>query len=735
MSLEWFHTGAAAEGAVQASGDASIGGLRSATLPVSLEHVRYGAMPGLRIDYVAGANGTGIGSITAETEDAIKWTPPGEETGAAVTIANGETKTLAGDDLSRYIVVTRTSATGLAGSEAVQLIDVFGNAIGGSDFDDDERAAGETKYRGLIGKNIGALNVTGLTVALKALAPETAATNAAANTGAATLEGDFEGWPTEGFCERLSADGTSTREIVYYASRTDSALTVESGGREQMGTSAANGLIGEKLRAIPAARFAEATVTSGAIEAIDDEYDAPTGVTWNATTRAVALTTPLAAGAMTGLWIERICFAGRGGSANEEVALTYGFTYDGEAYTGELRGRFRVAEDALEGYLLYVDPTIAANGDIAAAPDETFSTLPYTTTLTLDADAQSRVLVRRRNRYGLISRNADSTLFRIDAEGEEAPTPPQGPAIQQVRPGADGEVVIEAQYHPFTEADADDAATHWLIYVTADDTAPLTATPIEVAMAADLGPRQLIYTTDGLGALEGAPVRVVVRTRRVWEVPAEDPEDPPVEMEVDSENTAESTTTATAWGPTGPTGLMTQGQAWAFPPVAIEAPDETVVIDAGKNVYWEVLANETRLWADTVLVWNLRLAADGTHEILTVFGVDANDFNEAASGTDPVEFGTWDGSEKEIFLQVAGTRLMRIDVEAETIQLSALDRTLAAIETVANEPVWPRYDATCLQVWDDAAKRYVTGVALDTDGVLRLSGVGWVKKATQEECL
>jgi hypothetical protein len=97
--------------------------------------------------YVAGANGSGAGSLAATGTDTLAWTPPGGTQGASVTILNGETKTLEGGGAAgpnKYLRVTRTSAAALTGTATVTLADVFGNEFGLDNVSSAEAAAGTT---------------------------------------------------------------------------------------------------------------------------------------------------------------------------------------------------------------------------------------------------------------------------------------------------------------------------------------------------------------------------------------------------------------------------------------------------------------------------------------------------------------------------------------------------------------------------------------------------------------
>jgi hypothetical protein len=125
-----------------------------------------------------------------------------------------------------------------------------------------------------------------------------------------------------------------------------------------------------------------------------------------------------------------------------------------------------------------------------------------------------------------------------------------------------------------------------------------------------------------------------------------------------------------------------------------DAPDEQVIIDADKGVYWEVTSQGTRLYADGVLIWNLRY--DGPdmpgNGLYTTF-----EFREGAvSGTaeELVEIGTWDETAKQIYVSVGGERRMLIDVVAKTITCAQLSQITAPVGSRANVPVWTRYNTS-----------------------------------------
>lgn len=159
-SLRAYLTGATAEGLAQYDHNASLGGGRSSARLSCLTAQRLTAFPGIKLQYVDGANGAGLGRLLAVGPSQLKWAAPGEAYGAAVSIASGETKVLKSATASKFIVIARTTVLNLSGVENIQLSYTLHNALGVSNFTVAETAAGEAKYRGFIWKNHATGNAT-----------------------------------------------------------------------------------------------------------------------------------------------------------------------------------------------------------------------------------------------------------------------------------------------------------------------------------------------------------------------------------------------------------------------------------------------------------------------------------------------------------------------------------------------------------------------------------------------
>jgi len=161
-----YLTGASATGVAQRDHSASLGLYRANTRVQGLSIRRFNALSNVTVDFVSDNNGAGNGSLVATSADTLRWTAPDSTTrGAVVTIANGETKALYdGDDTDKFILVTRTSATDMAGAETVQLMETVNNVIGGTNFTGAESTAGEEKYRAVMFYNQSSASATGVKV-------------------------------------------------------------------------------------------------------------------------------------------------------------------------------------------------------------------------------------------------------------------------------------------------------------------------------------------------------------------------------------------------------------------------------------------------------------------------------------------------------------------------------------------------------------------------------------------
>ncbi len=660
--IKWYLSGADTAGAAQHDPAASLGGARAANLAECLTFHRVMALAGIIIEYAAGANGPGNGTLEAMSANTLRWTPPGDDPGDVVTIANGETKAIYGDDTSKYLIVRRATASNLGGSETVQLFDEYGNAFGGSVFSEAESTAGANHYRAVFARNEGAATVTSLLV---------------------WIDDDYD-------------------------------------------TSVA---------------LAEESPTAGVIQDVADETTVPTGLSWvSPVSEATALEIgPLAADADVGLWIRRSVAAGASADARVRTVLRYKAVIGGVSYYGAHRGLSAVAEAGLEGYCF----RFAEDADVAdgATVDETAEALPYETTYAGTAGHTYYVRTTLRNAYGLESPVSESSQIIIDDSGNADIPVPAAPGMFSATPASNGRVAITATYYPRAEApdieDMEDRrATEWAVWVTDDGTTPDPDTD-EPDYTEEMNARASLQTlrlTTTVESLEGAPITVLVCTRRDDGVDDGDEETPYVPCYRYSANRTPVTATAAWFGPTRPRGAVTQGLAVGHRHGLQSFAEQIEYIDEAKNIYWQAIRGETRLWADDVLVWNIKYDSGALQNSgwYTTFKMLTGHTPAVTSGT--VEVGSWTEAEKLISLCANGQSWIEIDVVAKTITRAGAMTTTAPQQSRANQSIWPHYAATCLQVWDASTQDWATPISLQNDGELRRA-VALRQKTTQAECL
>lgn len=330
-SIRVYYTGAGSDGGAQTDPDACLGNYRSSTLATFLDSVITNPISNVTVDHIGGANGEGAGSLEAVTTGSLAWTPPGGSQGAAVAIANGETKILEGSGApEKFVRVSRTSATDLSGTATVTTTYKYNDVVGFDDVSAAEASAGDTEYRGLMLKNEASSEVKNVKVFVNTLGTNQVSGSAqlgASGSGSITLSvGNFNDWPESGFC-RIETSGGTLREIVYYSSRTSTSLTVPTAGRGLLGTSAAAGSSTDVIKTVPGIRIAKEAPVSDAIQTIANENTAPTSVTWGTpVTKANGISIgDMAASALYGVWVERVVVAGATSQAEVLQDLTIAF--------------------------------------------------------------------------------------------------------------------------------------------------------------------------------------------------------------------------------------------------------------------------------------------------------------------------------------------------------------------------------------------------------------------------
>ncbi len=169
-SIGAYLSGATVAGASQKSDAASLGGYRAAERVVCLRWHRYNAITGLRVDYVSGACGAGLGRLRVSSANTARFAAPGDAFGVATRIPVRGSALLRshriGDATAsqRYCIVSRPSIGDLGGAETLQLMNVANNAVAAGNFTEAESASGAYHYRCVYLRNDSDANVVNLKV-------------------------------------------------------------------------------------------------------------------------------------------------------------------------------------------------------------------------------------------------------------------------------------------------------------------------------------------------------------------------------------------------------------------------------------------------------------------------------------------------------------------------------------------------------------------------------------------
>ncbi len=524
-ALAIFHSGALVRAYAQQSEIACLGGERSSTEMLRLAALIEFPIPDLWIEHIFGENGEGEAFIEVKDSNELYYTAPGGTKGAAVTLADGDTKVLEDNDDDMAIRVSRSGADGFAAylnkHMSLLLRKPFGTPLGHDNVTDAEREVGHSSYRAIFLKNHGTLQMTLLKVWRKTLGTQQVTDGGqlgGAGAGTITTTGSFADWPASGNAYIKTTGGAEQEEIAY-TSRTATVLTVPAAGRAQLGTSATAGNADDTIDATPAIRIAPETPGgSDTIQTIANETTAPTGRTWDLGITAatgVSIGT-LATGVERGLWIHRQIAADTTGAGYIENALNFSFTYNGSAYTETISGLFHMAEDALKLYQLWVGED--ADPDFTTTPEATSATLPFTFAISAPGGGteEQRCTVLYQNEYGIQSLNRKIRTLVSDTGGDEVVQTPNAPIEFSVVDTYGGKIAVRASYN-HAEQGAN-AADMFEVWIEADGTSPDPTTDTVVYTESMSSPSALFPTRrlwEELGPYpSGLALKVLVTCKR-----------------------------------------------------------------------------------------------------------------------------------------------------------------------------------------------------------------------------
>lgn len=524
-SLRLYLSGAGSDGAAQTVFANCLGGYRSSTEAVRTAVQELPPLAGITIDIASGnlAGRNQIGSLLAFSADSLKFAAPGGTFGEEVIINNGDQVTLRdGNDSSQWIRVSRTSSADLRGIAQLVFTSQYNNQFGMEDIANAASVSGEDFYRATFATNVSNSRTHTATFFLGQLGTAVSGLSTGlASSGAGTIVAaadSFADWPHQGWC-RIETNADSLREIVYYSSRTLDTLTVPSYGREVLGSTAAATQTTDNLYAVPGIRIAwedADPVVAGDVQTIADVNTAPTSVSWktgitNATGISSQELEPQEQGA---IWMHLEIPPGIAAYAQHEISILAEYTVGGDptVYTERMAGYFRVAVTATAQYELFVGENQIP--DQSGTPDESFSSLPHTTTLELGTATTNYIVTRFRNQYNLVCEPTEHRVITIDGSGNLATDPPSAPDSIRIDALPDGKFQVRAAYYLASDLLAQQADT-WLIYITFDGSTPdpSSDTPVEVSIV-DLGNGAALLDYSTASQSNGTVGKVIVRTQR-----------------------------------------------------------------------------------------------------------------------------------------------------------------------------------------------------------------------------
>lgn len=236
------------------------------------------------------------------------------------------------------------------------------------------------------------------------------------------------------------------------------------------------------------------------------------GVAWVAPTEegtALSFLTIRALDSKT-LYIRRTITAGTDASPYEVVLLRYGYDYDGERYHGDIRGAFRVANDAeFRFHRSNTVPPVETD-----TPWDTDSSLSHSPTDTF-ADGTWYLAVSEfdgiiDSGFRPIGPNGENYRRLEVSGGAQLPERPIGPQAVAVTLGAGGTARVRANYW---DQDASRLADDWSLAYTTDGSDPPEDTPdVVIAMGGNGGAEVLDRAITAQP--HGTTIKVRVQTRK-----------------------------------------------------------------------------------------------------------------------------------------------------------------------------------------------------------------------------
>lgn len=468
-------------------------------------------IPQLVILAVSGANGVGQGLLSVSGTNQLKWKAPGGTAGTAVTIAPYETKLIEdGTDAYKWIRVYWDgdySQAALGGDDLINILPIYHEG---------RIDSVEHEYIGYVLSNHSATatDIENIICGYLEGDPVTTSIAQLPSSGAGTIQGAanaFANWKAAGYA-RIMTNAPAQREIVYYTSRTDTVLTVPSGGRALFGTSAAAGLFTDSVYEHPGFEVAiEVADADGRIQEITNRTTAPTSVTFTSGNPTHAL---LTSNGNLGLWIHYHTPSVAVGNVGSTFGLVVAFDIGATTYYNGQQTKHNTVQSSLDRYELYAG--VDANPTFTTA-STTSATLPFTYALStpVSGTREHRYTVRKRNEYNLVSLNNYWRKTVVNSAGANVGSTLSSPQNTRIIELGNGKLRIFSTYPYALDSSP---ADKWIAYSSTNgvDPVPGVTSPVEIGDISDpdiiTGRSSFYYDTDTL--LWGTDARVIIRVKR-----------------------------------------------------------------------------------------------------------------------------------------------------------------------------------------------------------------------------
>jgi len=200
---------------------------------------------------------------------------------------------------------------------------------------------------------------------------------------------------------------------------------------------------------------------------------------------------------------------------SEQMNIKEAFTIVGTIQNNMLEGQYRVENEYLNRYEAYLgtDAWPDLTDDLVLNPPwDFFTTWPHTLP-PLSPGRTYYLIIRKRDKYGLIDFNVEALVIRIGPGGDELPVGPVDPFISQLGGEPVGKVRFRASYNWMQDSLP---ADRWHVYLTSDGSTPDPSNPSHLYLDVPMNTFRVEDLDQASGDAwgHGTVIKVIYRTYR-----------------------------------------------------------------------------------------------------------------------------------------------------------------------------------------------------------------------------